>query len=257
MEMLRTTIFPKQTSVIYFAFDRHDQRRNSSYAMLLSFTRQLLCLQPSLFYCTKDVDPDTRWTSGELKKVLKAIVEHLSAAETILVIDDVDECNISSERLLKDLIILGRDASETTFKVITVSMQPEWPNVKYFPVDLGMVQEIEDDKRRVIETGISRLLRERPALAKYRNELLSKLCTSGTTFSDLCLGLEHLRAPRFASTPALIRKELEILPWSLHGAALGPVRSQFLTRLQSPPRSSRYHALLSASVLVVVLMFLL
>jgi hypothetical protein len=119
--------------------------------------------------------------------------------------------------LLKDLIILGRDASETTFKVIIsgrVSMQPGWPNVKYFPVDLGMVQEIEDDKRRVTETGISRLLRERPALAKYRNELLSKLCTSGTTFSDLCLGLEHLRTPRFASTPALIRKELEILPWS-------------------------------------------
>jgi hypothetical protein len=52
LDKLQTTTFSSQTSIVFFAFDRSGQRRNTTQAMLLSFTRQLLLLQPSLFSST-------------------------------------------------------------------------------------------------------------------------------------------------------------------------------------------------------------
>jgi len=124
----------------------------------------------------------------------------------IFLIDGVDECDGSPEWFLKDLVTLGRDASEAAFKVVITSRSRlEWPSVTYLPVELEKIKELSGDKVRVAEAGILALTQKRPALLGYRAALISKLCSANTTFLEMVLGLEQLEIPGFTSTPPYLR----------------------------------------------------
>ncbi|KAF8542813.1 hypothetical protein BDD12DRAFT_327426 [Trichophaea hybrida] len=218
LDDLQTT-FSSQISIVSFAFDRFDKRKNTTHAMLLSFARQLLLLQPSLFSPTTWPDgSDTNYTTGKLNKVLKAMLRCSTVISTTFLIDAVDECDGNPMGFLRDLVTLGRDAPEAVFKVIITSRSQqetlEWQGVTYLPVDLDNVEELTRDKVRVAEAGILALTQKQPALLRYKDTLISKLCSAKTTFLEIVLRLEQLGIPRFASTPTTILKELETPPRS-------------------------------------------
>jgi ankyrin repeat protein len=227
--------------VCYFFFNDNDEDRDNSTSMIRSILHQLFTAQPHLLKCAAS----QKTTKGQkflsqfnaLWQIFLSAVMDPACANLVLVIDGMDECNLSSrDQFFGALRKVSSDATISTcsspvLKIFITSRPLESFRSRTFklPTIFWQVEEemelINDDISLVVRDSVRRLAARRRLSQDFEDRLAEKLIGSADhTFLWVTLVLEMLERSTNASENAL-NKIIDTLPTNLDG-----LYTKFLTQ---------------------------
>ena len=209
--------------VCYFSFNDGDERQKSAGAVYVSYLTQLLSEKPELFKLVlpayREKDPNTGWSSHQVRSLFKSCAVSSLDTRCIFVIDGIDECDSSRGDLLEDCVEMLSTTPSIRFLALS---RPEYDIFQRLTtaskLNLDEEKSLTKDIESFIDAGINKLLAGRKGLRKLLPEIRSSLIDRADgMFLLVRLLLEELQTVVPAS-PQNIRLALKSLPKSLGNA---------------------------------------
>lgn len=224
LERKARATFP-DANVIKYSFDAQDDRCRSTYGMLVSLNHQLLTLKPGLFehirYLYLDVFREGEFKIEHLWAFLRSLLSCPPKRHGVIFcfINMIDECDPSSNKFLKDLLLLA--SSETSaggFRLAVTSHKAPDSDVEFAAHAINVIQERHEDpdeKKKEIESVVARetrlLFEARPELEKLDGIINEKLSAVDDVFNiSLIAKLLQARLPHWGD--AELETQLNALP---------------------------------------------
>lgn len=196
LERKARATFP-DANVIKYSFDAQDDRCRSTYGMLASLSHQLLTLKPGLFehvrYLYYDMPREVEFKIEHLWAFLRSLLSCPPKRHGVIFcfVNMIDECDPSSNKFLKDLLLLA--SSETSaggFRLAVTSHKAPDSDVEFAAHAINVIQERHEDpdeKKKEIESVIARetrlLFEARPELEKLDGIIYEKLSAVDDVFN--------------------------------------------------------------------------
>lgn len=173
--------------LVYFAFDKYDDQRNSLLGMLNSIHAQIYSHRP--VYHDAAIVPEQQmnyyhsWTTHELGTMFRNFCTNLSHTGCFMVINGLDECDDSVLPFLEKLCYLA-SSTEYKFKIVLVSATKSsiqsaltgWP-----AIDMSSHVPLSDLERMTseIELEVLSLVQQYSSLYNFETIILEKLLKCG------------------------------------------------------------------------------
>ena len=209
--------------VCYFSFNDGDERQKSAGAVYVSYLTKLLYKKPELFNLVlpayREKDPNTAWSSHQVRSLFKSCAVSTLDARCTFVIDGIDECDSSRGDLLDDCVEMLSTSHSIRFLALS---RPEYDIFQRLTtaskLNLDEEKSLTKDIESFIDAGIDKLLVSRKGLRKLLPEIRSSLIDRADgMFLLVRLLLEELQTVVPAS-PQNVRLALKSLPESLSNA---------------------------------------
>ena len=184
---------------------------------------QLLYKKPELFNLVlpayREKDPNTGWSSHQVRSLFKSCAVSTVDTRCIFVIDGIDECDSSLADLLEDCVEMLSTSQSIRFLALS---RPEYDIFQRLTtaskLNLDEEKSLTKDIESFIDAGIDKILAGRKGLRKLLPEIRSSLIDRADgMFLLVRLLLEELQTVVPAS-PQSIRLALKSLPESLSNA---------------------------------------
>lgn len=208
--------------LVYFAFNRHDDRRNSVVAMLTTLLAQII-YQNQDFYDIAEASYElmsfhSSWTQIELSYLFRRILSMLDNSAILCVVNRMDECDSSLTAFLRDLCSFAGlnerrwkiaitsttnsdlQAALTDCPAINLDDPPEDANVASTNLTVG------------IDFEVLELMQQRPEFCDFEETITEKLSKCGQDEHWRRLVLTQLIFSKSPSTKSAAQRELDLLP---------------------------------------------
>lgn len=206
-------------TLVYYFCDNKDQKRSTATAILRGLLLQLLRQRPILI---KHIMPEFELKKESLFdnldalwKILLDMLKDQDAGEVYVLVDALDECEISSWKDFLDLLeplVCSEQPDQNINVKFLITCRPEVRELdrgRTLPLD---VAEINTDLLKFIDVKVNKLSKSKeypPDLTEYIKTALTE--GAGGTFLWVSLILDDIRDTK----PSKIRKKLSDLPRSL------------------------------------------
>ena len=185
--------------VVYFRFDKNDDRRNTIVSMLSTLLAQILGQNQKLFMSLQNSFQRMSFHSIELSFIFRLLLFKGGFTNVWCVIDGLNESQDSWTLFLRELSTYASD-TERYFKIVFTStpdpkllaILSEWPSI-----NLNNNQEYRDTMTRTITSDNDRhvraLLQQRPVHYTYEKEITKRPLACGEDRHWRRLTLNQLR----------------------------------------------------------------
>ncbi|KAK9444770.1 ankyrin 2,3/unc44 [Metarhizium brunneum] len=224
LERKARATFP-DANVIKYSFDAQDDRCRATYGMLVSLSHQLLTLKPGLFehvrYLYYDMHREVEFKIEHLWAFLRSLLSCPPKRHGVIFcfINMIDECDPSSNKFLKDpLLLASSETSAGGFRLAVTSHKAPDYDVEFAAHAINVIQERHEDpdeKKKEIESVVARetrlLFEARPGLEKLDGIINEKLSAVDDVFNiSLIAKLLQGRLPNWGD--AELETQLSSLP---------------------------------------------
>ncbi|KAJ5950663.1 uncharacterized protein N7479_009076 [Penicillium vulpinum] len=190
--------------ILYFSFDRHDNRRNTLSHMLSTFISQVIChrskdLEPRISLMFEELNQERYWTETDLCIWFRKLQYYSSIVEISIVLSNFHDCSPSSQASILGLLSKMTYGNDLRCLIAIASSQPRIKDhdprhLEWIDLELKIPQPGHD---AFVTSEITTLLRSHPEMSTQRAEL--KDCLEKIADSDSISGKiirEQWRAQR-------------------------------------------------------------
>ena len=202
-------------TILYFSFQREDNRRNSVRSLLSSIIYQLLACQPRAFLSICDhyswIKFSEPLTVKELWIMFRSLISSPFHERVICIIDGIDQCDVAIDTTLQDFIIFSK-SRKAGFKMVATSLiSPESSALSpLFSIDLDLQEEMRMDIKISTEIQMRDLLQGSATFLEYENQIVETIQKRATHLAVI-LCFESLKGATVRSTPQSIEDTLQSL----------------------------------------------
>ena len=200
--------------LVYFTFQRHDDRCDSVVAMLNTLIAQILNHNQDLYRAVKtwyeEMSHHRSWTQAELLLLFRTILADWSHSGILCVIDGLDECDDSRRELLRDLCSFF-SVIERRYKIAITSTTnsflraklADWPTI-----NLDDQPEDSDSAKTnlasEIDLEVLDLMQECPVFRDFEKTITEKFYEYGQDKHRHHLVLNQLRLSKSQSSRSAV-----------------------------------------------------
>ena len=222
---------PPRSNTINFHFRSHDDRLCSVHNMLASLSHQLLTLKPSLFVRVQTLCDElvqtVPWRTDQLWALFRGLISSPDLGDIVCFIHMADRCVDVPKEIVEDaLAVISSHQSEGSLRLAMTSSngtpnfshgygldEDQWKS-RLITLDLGARGQAGEDKDSTIRKEIHQLIRARPELARFHDQLVERLNPLRRSL-DAFAALRLLQARRSNSSYADLDAEISAIPVSL------------------------------------------
>lgn len=208
--------------ILYFTFNRHDDRCNSVVAMLNTLLAQIIAHNQNLYTAVRlqyeQMSLHRGWTQTELLLCFRNILSYWNHDGILCVINGLDECDGSRKAFLED-ICSHASLTERRFKIAITSTTDsdlqtalaDWPTI-----DLDDWPQHSDtantNPASDIGLEVLKLMQQRPVFCGFEKTITDKLLECKQDKHWHRLVLHQLRLSKSPSTKSAAQREVDLLP---------------------------------------------
>ena len=212
----------KDEIVTYFTFEKDDYRRNSTTAMLITLSIQMIIECQSLHKAVKllfdEMSHHCSWTKTDLLLLFRIILLNCEKDGIVCVINSMSECDSSFLSFLEEICSLAKH-TERRFKVAVTSTTNHvfqsvltgWP-----AINLDDHQEDPHTVNRNLasefDPGVLKLIQQHPEFYDFGKRITEKLSECGQDRYWRRLILNQLKLSEGPLTRLAIARQLDVLP---------------------------------------------
>ena len=212
----------KNKIVTYFTFEKDDDRRNSTMAMLITLSTQILNECQSLHKAVRplfdEMSHHCNWTRTDLLLLFRIILLSCENDGIVCIISSTSECDDSFLAFLEEICSLAKH-TERRFKVAVTSttnyvfqsVLTGWPAIN--------LDDHQEDPRTVNRTlasgfdpGVLKLIQQHPEFYDFGKRITEKLSECGQDRYWRRLILNQLKLSEGPLTRSAITRQLDVLP---------------------------------------------
>ena len=211
----------KNKIVTYFTFEKDDDRRNSTTAMLITLSTQILNECQSLHKAVRllldEMSHHCSWTKTDLLLLFRIILLSCENDGIVCIINSMSECDSSFLAFLEEICSLVRH-TERRFKVavtsttnyICQSVLTGWPAINLDDQQEGS-HTINPTLASGFDFAVLKLIQQHPEFYDFRKRITEKLSGCGQDRHWRRLILNQLKLSEYPLTRLAIARQLDVL----------------------------------------------
>ena len=212
----------KDEIVTYFTFEKDDYRRNSTTAMLITLSIQIISQCQSLHKAVRllfdEMSHHCSWTKTDLLLLFRIILLNCERAGIVCVINSMSECDSSFLAFLEEICSLAKHterrfkfAVTSTTNYVFQSVLTGWP-----AINLDDHQEDSHTVNRTLasgfDPGVLKLIQQHSEFFDFGKRITKKLSECGQDRYWRRLILNQLKLSEGPFTRLAITRQLDVLP---------------------------------------------